>query len=146
MEARTKGLKEQEAQARGLVKQTMAAIKRANGMLMTLELAIESRDLAELNVNFLESIGSLSDDILGSGKTMSKSRIKRIGDKFLVSQYAADKQRKQMDEMLAIGDYASLVSSDSGQYSEFDDEIDSMLESTPAMPVDPLGSKYKSRF
>ena len=99
-----------------------------------------------LNVNFLESIGSLSDDILGSGKTMSKSRIKRIGDKFLVSQYAADKQRKQMDEMLAIGDYASLVSSDSGQYSEFDDEIDSMLESTPAMPVDPLGSKYKSRF
>ncbi|MBR2337157.1 MAG: hypothetical protein IKA61_04340 [Clostridia bacterium] len=128
MEAKNKGLKEQELQARNLLKQTMAAIKRENGMLMTLELAVQSRDLAQLNANFLESIGSLSDDILSSGKVTSEANAKRIGNKFLRAVYESNQQKERIDDMLAIGDYSSVISSDGDQYAEFDDEIDSMLE------------------
>ena len=78
VEARNKGLSSQEKQARGLLKQTMAAGKRAEGMLMTLELAMESRDLAELNVRCLDAIGSLSQDIIGSSQQTSPSKAKKI--------------------------------------------------------------------
>ncbi|MBQ8429646.1 MAG: hypothetical protein IJX30_06080 [Clostridia bacterium] len=128
MEARQKGLKEQEQQARSLLKQTMAAIKRENGMLMTLELAIESRDLAQLNSNFLESIGALSDDILSSGKINSEANTKRIGNKFLRAVYESNQQKERIDDMLAIGEYSSVINQDGEQYSEFDDEIDGLLE------------------
>lgn len=127
MEAKQKGLKEQEQQARNLLKQTMSAIKRENGMLMTLELAIESRDLAQLNSNFLESIGALSDDILSAGTVNSASKNKRIGNKFLRAVFESNKQKERIDQMLAVGDYASVVS-ETDEHAEFDDEIDSMLE------------------
>ena len=129
MEAKQKGLRDQEAQARNLLKQTMAAIKHENGMLMTLELAVESRDLAQLNANFLESIGALSDDILASGDVVSNSNSKKIGNKFLRAVYESNQQRDRIDEVLATGEYASAIGQDSDKYSEFDEEIDSLLES-----------------
>ena len=101
-DARQKGLKEQEEQARGLLKQTMAASKRAEGMLMTLELAKESRDLAELNMNFLQSIGDLSDDILEAGKKTSASQTKKIGNKYAKALFAAGKQKERIDDMLSV--------------------------------------------
>ena len=127
-DARQKGLKEQEEQARGLLKQTMAASKRAEGMLMTLELAKESRDLAELNMNFLTSIGDLSEDILAAGKKTSAAKTKKIGNKYAKAVFEAGKQKERIDDMLSVGDYASAASMGSDSYSEFDDEIDSMLD------------------
>ena len=63
IEAKNKGLNEQEKQARSLLARCLASIRRAEGMLMTLELAVQSRDLAKLNCEFLRCIGDLSDDI-----------------------------------------------------------------------------------
>ena len=60
VEAKRKGLPVQEKQARGLLKKCLAAEKRTSGMLMTLELAVQSRDLADLNRQFIECIGDLS--------------------------------------------------------------------------------------
>lgn len=146
LEAKQKNLKEQEAQARSLLKQTLAAIKREYGMLMTLELAIESRDLAELNTNFLESIGSLSDDILSTSNVNSEARTKRVGDKFLRAVYESNKQKERIDSMLAIGEYASAVNSDSDQYAEFDDEIDSLVENAETSPASTIGAFDRNRF
>ncbi len=128
VEAKGKGLKEQETQARNLLKQTMASIKREEGMLMTLELAVEARDLAQLNANFLKSIGDLSDDILSSGKEMSSSNVKKVEDKYLHAVYESNRQKEKIDEMLSVGEYAGVVNQDTNSYSEFDDEIDSMIE------------------
>lgn len=128
-EAKSKGLGEQEKQARGLLKQVMAASKRANGMLMTLELAIETRDLAELNLNFLDSISALSDDIISSGKQTNESRTKKAEDKYLKAMFVANQQKENIDNMLSVGDYASVTASDTDSFTEFDTEIDEMLQS-----------------
>lgn len=128
VEARRKGLKEQEAQAKGLLKQTMVAIKREEGMLMTLELAVESRDLAQLNMNFLESISALSDDIISSGDKMSKSETKKVEDKYLHAVHSANEQKERIDDMLAIGQYAGVVEEGIDKYTEYDEEIENMIE------------------
>ena len=103
VEAKQKGLKEQENQARNLLKQTLAAMKREEGMLMTLELAIESRDLAQLNMNFLNSIGTLSEDIISSGKQTSAGKAKKIGDKYLRAVYESNKQKDRIKKAYMSG-------------------------------------------
>ena len=128
VECKNKGLKEPEVQARNMLKQIMASINRQNSMLMTLELAIESRDLAELNANFLESIGSLSDEILKSGDAVSDAKTQKVNDKFLKAIFESKQQKERIDTMLDVGEYASIVGQESDQYSEFDDEIDSLVE------------------
>lgn len=128
LEAKQKGLRDQEAQARGLLKQTMASIRREQGMLMTLELAVESRDLAQLNMNFLDSIATLSDDIIGSSEHVSDARVKKIGDRYTRAVFESGQQKERIDNMLAMGEFATAVGTDTDKYPEFDAEIDSMLE------------------
>ncbi len=132
MEARQKGLPAQEEQARTLLKRSMAAEKRANAMLMTLELAVQSRDLAELNKQFLEAIGSLSTDITAAA---SKTDTKRAEKEYMKAMYASSKQTAALDEMLAVGDYGAVLAEGADSYSEFDDEIDAMLRSAEASPT-----------
>lgn len=128
VEAKQKGLPEQEKQARGLLKQTLASIKREQGMLMTLELAVESRDLAQLNMNFLESIGNLSEDIISSSQKTSEAKAKRVGDKYLRAVYESNQQKDRIDNMLAMGEFSTIVGEEVDKYSEFDDEIDGLVE------------------
>ncbi len=133
LEARRTGLKSQENQARGLLKKNMASLKQTRGMLMTLELAVQSRDLAALNRQFLECIGALSEDIqLSAGK----SNAKKAENKYLKAMYVAQKQSEELDKMLEVGDYASMASVDGDKFSEFDGEIDSLIElaESGAMP------------
>lgn len=146
VEARQKGLKEPETQARNMLRQIMASIKRENSMLMTLELAVEARDLAQLNANFLESIGSLSDEILGSGVKVSEAQTKKIGDKFLRAIYESNQQKERIDTMLEIGEYSSVLSQDSDSYSEFDDEIDCLVESAEANAAASQASYNRNRY
>lgn len=129
VEARQKGLAEQEQQARGLLKQAMAAIKREQGMLMTLELAVESRDLAQINMNFLDSIAALSDDIISSSKKTDASQARRVGEKYMRALYETGQQKERIDEMLSVGEFSSVFGDDSDKYAEFDEEIDSMIYS-----------------
>ena len=124
LEAKEKGLEQQEQQARGLLRRYLASQKRAQGMLMTLELAIQSRDLAELNHQFLECLGDLSDEISSSVK---KSNAKKAEKKYLRSLYANKKQVEELDKMLEVGDYASVASIDQDKYEEFDSEIDALV-------------------
>lgn len=146
VEARQKGLKEPEIQARNMLRQIMASIKRENSMLMTLELAVEARDLAQLNANFLESIGTLSDEILGSGTKVSEAQTKKVGDKFLRAIYESNQQKERIDSMLEIGEYGSVLAQDSDSYSEFDDEIDYLVENAEANTAAPQGNYNRARY
>lgn len=132
MEARRKGLPAQEEQARNLLKRSMAAEKRANAMLMTLELAVQSRDLAELNKQFLEAIGSLSADITSAA---SKTDTKRAEKEYMKAMYASSKQTAALDEMLAVGDYGAVLSENADSFSEFDAEIDAMVKNAESSPA-----------
>lgn len=143
LEARQKGLDTQEKQARGLLKQTMAACKRAEGMLMTIELAVQSRDLAELNQHFLEGIGNLSDDIVKAGK--ASANVKSVENKYLKAMYQTERQKENIDRMLSVGEYASAASMGESEYSEFDGEIDSMLDEA-ALFASATGSGTKQKL
>lgn len=132
MEARRKGLSVQEEQARTLLKRSMAAEKRANAMLMTIELAVQSRDLAELNKQFLEAIGSLSTDITTAA---TKTDTKRAEKEYMKAMYASSRQTAALDEMLEVGNYSAVLSEGADSFSEFDDEIDSMIKDAESSPV-----------
>lgn len=125
VEAKQKGLSAQEQQARGLLRKCMASQKQASGMLMTLELAVQSRDLASLNRQFLECIGSLSEDMQTSAK---KSNAKKTEKQYLKAMYVSQKQSAELDKMLDIGDYAAVASVGADKFAEFDTEIDSLVE------------------
>jgi hypothetical protein len=124
LDARKMGLKPQEDQARALLARCLSGKKRAEGMLMTLELARESRDLAELNYQFLDCIGELSDELSSSVK---KTNAKKTEKKYTKALYKASEQTRQLDEMLDAGNYDATASMDFGSLSEFDDEIDGLV-------------------
>ena len=42
--------------------------------------------------------------------------------------FKMEKQKENIDEMIAVGEYSSAVSVNEDEYTEFDDEIDSMLD------------------
>lgn len=123
--ARRKGLKEPENQARAVLARYLASIKRAEGMLLTLELAVQTRDLAKLNYEFLQCIGDLSDDI---SQSTQKFNAKKIEEKYTKALYNSSKQLDEIDKFLEIGDYAAAVSADTNSYSEFNEEIDMLIE------------------
>lgn len=125
LSARKKGFKSQEQQARGVLARYLASIKRAEGMLLTLELAVQTRDLAKLNYEFLQCIGDLSDDI---SQSTQKFNAKKTEEKYTKALYNSSKQLDEIDKFLEVGDYAAAVSSDSKNYSEFNEEIDSLIE------------------
>lgn len=126
VECKQKGLKEQEAQARNQLRQYLATEKRYEGMLMSIELAMEQADLNDLNISFLKSINELSLSITPPKK--SKINMKKTKNNFLKALYNQEITKQKTDEMLDVGDYANAAAFGIEEHSEFDDEIDKMLE------------------
>ena len=128
IEAKRRGLSAQEKQARELLSRCLASIKRIDGMLMTIELAVQSRDLAKLNCEFVQCIGDLADDIsVSAGKTESR----KAAGKYMKALYNANRQLEQIDQLLEAGDYAATIS-DVGQDAQYDEEIDVLLSEAEA--------------
>ena len=125
MEARQKGFKSQEEQARGLMRRCMAMQRQASGMLMTLELAVQARDVTLIIGQFLECIGAISQDIIDA---TNKADFKTTQKKYLKAMYAFKTQSAKLDELLALGEYAGNVAEDSELFSEFNHEIDLMIK------------------
>lgn len=142
LEARQKGLPAQEEQARGLMRKCMATYQQANAMLMTLELAVQSRDLAELNKQFVECIGSLSQDMTVNTK---KTNIKKTEKQYLEALYKAGQQTQQLDQMLELGQYAQIATAETDKFTEFDTEIDGMLEQAGLSATIPGSNTTKIR-
>ncbi|MBQ8358161.1 MAG: hypothetical protein IJX39_10225 [Clostridia bacterium] len=139
MDARAKNNAAGEQQARGALRQWIATEKRTENMLMTLELAILTSDLSELNHSFMVCIGELSDVVSESGK---KTDVKKTEDKYLKALYASEKQKEDVDRMLDIGKYAEVAATGSDQNMEFDDEIDSMVANAEHMGMRPNRQQF----
>ena len=137
-EARRNGLKTQEQQARGLLRNCLAHEKRVLGMQMQLDLAVQSRDLSNLQQSFLECVGTMADEIDGN---VTKSDVKKSKKKYVKSLFNLSKQNERMDDFLQEGDYAMAISSNSNDSTEFDEEIDRMMELSGAE-----ATKYGNRY
>ena len=137
-EAKRNGLKAQEQQARGLLRNCLAHEKRVLGMQMQLDLAVQSRDLSNLQQAFLECVGTMADEIDGN---VTKSDVKKNKKKDVKSLFNLGKQNERMDDFLQEGDYAMAISSNTNDSTEFDEEIDGMLEN-----LDTGANRYGSRY
>ncbi len=137
-EAKRNGLKAQEQQARGLLRNCLAHEKRVLGMQMQLDLAVQSRDLSNLQQAFLECVGTMADEIDGN---VTKSDVKKNKKKYVKSLFNLGKQNERMDDFLQEGDYAMAISSNTNDSTEFDEEIDGMLEN-----LDTGANRYGSRY
>ena len=91
---------------------------------MSLELAVQARDLSELNANFLSCIGELSDCVSADTNSVNT---KKIEEKYLKSLYAQQQQTEQVDHMLSIGEFGNIASMNSDSHMELDGELDDML-------------------
>lgn len=125
LEARRKGLTIQEEQARGMLRKCMAMQKRADGMLMTLELAVQSRDLVSLQSRFLECMSDVAETINANG---NKKSAKRVGRKYVKAMLKSKKQADKIDRLIEECDFATAVYTDTDGYSEFDSEIDTLIK------------------
>lgn len=119
-DAKAKGLVEQEGQCEVLLRQILASIKREQGLLMTLELAVESRDLAKLNTDFLESISTLSEDIINSNGKSGKAEARKIGDRYMRAVEASDQRMERINDLLAMGDYTKILDNDNNAELSFE--------------------------
>ena len=127
LEAKGKNLPAQEKQARGLLGKCLATEKRVSGMLMTLELAVQSRDLADLNRQFVECIGEISSEI---DLSVDKTNVKGAEKKYMHALYKVEQQAEMLDGMLDRGDFAAATAyAEQGDgVSDYEEEIDALIE------------------
>lgn len=137
-EARKLGLKAQEQQARGLLRNCLAQEKRVLGMQMQMELAIQSRDLSNLQQAFLTCVGTMADEIENN---VTQKDVKKNKKKYLKSLFKVQQQNERMDDFLAEGDYAMAISTNTNDNASFDEEIDGMLQN-----LEGSGEQYKNRL
>ena len=97
-------------------------------MFLQLELAVESRDLVRMNAEFYECIGNLADDILSTGVANNEAKTKRVNEKYKRAIFESNNQKERMDSFLAEGNTAAAIGMEGSSYTEFDEEIDSMLD------------------
>ena len=56
------------------------------------------------------------------------ANVKQVEEKYKKAMFKMEKQKENIDEMIAVGEYSSAVAVNEDEYTEFDDEIDSMLD------------------
>ena len=125
LEARRHGMTAQEWRASALLKRQLAAERQINGMLLSMRLTVQERDLATLTRSFIECMGDVSRELTGA---VAKTDAKKAEKDYLRAMYAARRQEENLDNMLAVGDYAAMETGESAAYSEFDSEIDALVQ------------------
>ena len=130
VEARRQGLTSHENRARALLRRYLAAEKQINGMLLSMRLTVQERDIASLTKSFIECIGDVSRELTGS---VAKTDTKKAEKEYMRAMYAAQQQEENLDRMLEAGDYTMTEAADSGRYAEFDGEIDALVSRAEAL-------------
>lgn len=131
VKARSEGHPAQEKTARAILRRCLAEEKQIRGMILSLELAVQARDLAALTKSFIECVGEVSRALSAD---VAKTDTKRAEAAYMRGIYAAQLQEEKLDRMLSMGAGTSFEISDSGKYAEFDGEIDEMLKSVEGEP------------
>lgn len=124
---RAQGLTAQEGTARAMLRRCLAFKKQVLGMIATIELAVQARDMAALGREFTECLGEVSRDLSASA---SKTDVKKAERDSLRAIYASQQQEEKFDRLLEAVSFGYEGVSDSGKYAEFDAEIDKLLQDT----------------
>ena len=124
VEAKKKGLKNEELKARTLLGKNLSQTKRTEGMQMQLELLLQDRNLSNLQQSFMECMGDISSEIEGN---VDKKTAKKTKKNYLKALFNINEQNKRTDDLLDAGEAAFEYQANDGQYSKFDDEIDSLI-------------------
>lgn len=130
LDARRHGLSVQEERARALLRRNFAAEQQINGMLLSMKLTVQERDLASLTKNFVECIGDVSRELTQS---VSKTDAKKAEKDYLRAMYASQQQEEKLDRMLEVGEFSRFEEAESGKYSEFDSKIDELIGRAEAL-------------
>ncbi len=123
------GIAAQEEAARAMLRRCLAFKKRVLGMIATIELAVQARDLAALSKEFTECLSEVSRDLMASA---SKTDVKKAERDSMRAIYASTMQQEKMDRLLEAVCTDYQAASDGGKYAEFDAEIDKLLQDTDA--------------
>ncbi|MCD8205616.1 MAG: hypothetical protein LUD29_03275 [Clostridia bacterium] len=124
-EAEAKGLETQKQQARSLLKKTLQQEKQINGMVMSIELAVQTKELTSISEAFLQCMDDISADLSTS---TGKVNVKKVQNQFMRAGYAQKQQEEKLNQMLDTGDFALLGEMGTEEVSEFDDDIDAMIK------------------
>ncbi len=124
--AQQQGLSAQVETGKKMMRRCLAIEKRINGMIMNLEYAMQSREIAMISKGFLECMGEIGADISG---VVDKTDAKKASKQYEKAMFKLEKQTNDIDTMLEMSD-ASLEHSLAGeQYSAaYDEEIDALIK------------------
>ncbi len=125
LKAKAQGLPEQELILHNKLVELMKMEKQIMGMAMSMQIALQAREVASLTKSFMECMASISEDIIAEtketdGKTAQKTLMK--------AAYNQQKQSEMLDQMMETQDFTMLGQMDKAQSSEFDHEIDALLQ------------------
>lgn len=142
-EAKRKGFQTQEAQARKILGNCLATIQRMEKMLMTIELALSTRDLAQINTDFVRSLEDVSDDIIRSSRGLDTKKAK---GKYTKALYYSEQQMTKMDDLLDAGEFVGVMDAGASNYAEFDDEIDRLVGAAERASVGSSGQSSDTLY
>ncbi|MCD8201455.1 MAG: hypothetical protein LUD47_05260 [Clostridia bacterium] len=142
-EAEARGLETQKQQARSLLKKTMQQEKQIYGMVMSIELAVQTKELSSISEAFLQCMDDISADL---STNTGKVNVKKVQNQFMKAGYAQKQQEERLNQMLDTGDYALLGEMGADEATEFDDDVDAMIrDAAKAVPGGITGTN-KNRF
>ncbi len=125
-EAQSKGLNSQVDVAKNMLRKTMKTEKQISGMLMSIELGLQAKELVSITQSFVQCMNDISADIITDADA---TEFKKSKDILMKAAYKQKKQEEMLDQMLDSGNYSLLGTTDAETESEFDSEIDSLINS-----------------
>ncbi len=124
LEAKKKKLPVEEKRWRNMLGRNIVMQKRIQRMIMTIELAMHTRDMAKLNHDFVQCMGDLADDINLAAENFDTKKLEK---KYTKAMFEAERQMDKIDALMDLGDDVFSVSADANAVSECEGEVEAML-------------------
>ena len=124
LQCRAKKLPEEKT-ARAALAKCISMIHQTESALMRLQLTRADREFAVATKDFFDCVIMISQDVMDSSKGVN---LKKVEEAMNRTQFEINKQEDNLDRMIEIGDTNDVSSMESGRYSQYDAEIDSMIQ------------------
>ncbi len=140
VEAQNQGMTSQAETAKNMLRKAVKTEKQISGMLMSMELALQTKELVAITQGFVECMNDISADIITDADSTA---FKQSKEKLMKAAYKQQKQSEMLDEMLETGNYAMLGETDADATHEFDAEIDMLIQNTAGARQSYGGMSYR---
>lgn len=124
--AQQQGLSAQVETGKKMMRRCLVMEKRINGMIMNLEYAMQSREIAMISKGFLECMAEIGADISG---VVDKTDAKTASKQYEKAMFKLERQTTDIDTVLDMTEASFEHSAAGEQYSAaVDEEIDSLIK------------------